>query len=64
MPAPIDRAVTQLRAKAASMAAADRGSKKAPPAKPVRIAKAANSGGGFAFAMDDATDERDAEFIR
>ncbi|WP_298107803.1 methyl-accepting chemotaxis protein [Bradyrhizobium sp.] len=64
VPAPIDRAVTQLRAKAASMAAADRGSKKAPPPKPVRIAKAANSGGGFAFAMDDATDERDAEFIR
>ncbi|WP_298256529.1 methyl-accepting chemotaxis protein [Bradyrhizobium sp.] len=61
--APIDRAVSQLKAKAASMAAADRGGKKAPAARPARLAKAAN-GGGFAFAMDDAADERDAEFVR
>ena len=62
--ASMDRAVSQLKAKAASMAAADRGSKKAPVAKPARIAKAANGGGGFAFAMDDGADERDAEFCR
>ncbi|WP_407177434.1 methyl-accepting chemotaxis protein [Bradyrhizobium sp. STM 3562] len=62
-PAPIDRAVSQLRAKAATMAAADRGGKKSVGAKPARAAKVAN-GGGFAFAMDDGTDERDAEFQR
>jgi methyl-accepting chemotaxis protein len=64
--APIDRAVTQLRAKAASMSAADRGAKKsaAPAAKPsARALKVAN-GGGFAFAMDDGGDDRDAEFQR
>jgi methyl-accepting chemotaxis protein len=64
-PAGIDRAVNQLRAKAASMTAAERGAKKPQPAKPVarRAAKAAN-GGGFAFAMDEGGDERDAEFQR
>ena len=61
--APIDRAVGQLKAKAATMAAVDRGGKRPAPAKPARAAKAAN-GGGFAFAMDDAGDERDAEFQR
>jgi methyl-accepting chemotaxis protein len=60
--APIDRAVGQLRAKAASMAAADRGTKK-PTAKPARALKAAG-GGGFAFAMDDGEDDRDADFQR
>ncbi len=60
--APVDRAVGQLRAKAASMAAADRGAKKA-AAPPRRAAKAAGAG-GFAFAMDDGGDERDAEFQR
>src|SRR5262249_43554873 len=49
--APIDKAVSQLRAKAATMASADRGAKK-PATKPARAAKAAN-GGGFAFAMDE-----------
>jgi methyl-accepting chemotaxis protein len=61
--APIDRAVGQLKAKAATMAAVDRGSKRPVPAKPARAAKAAN-GGGFAFAMDDGSDERDADFQR
>jgi methyl-accepting chemotaxis protein len=60
--APIDRAVTQLKAKAASMASADRGGKKPPAAKPARAAKAAN--GGFAFDMDESEDDRDAEFQR
>ncbi|MCP3405895.1 methyl-accepting chemotaxis protein [Bradyrhizobium sp. CCGB01] len=63
-PAPIDRAVTQLRAKAAHMAAADRGAKKSAPArKPARAMKVA-SGGGFAFDMHDGEDDRDAEFQR
>jgi methyl-accepting chemotaxis protein len=63
-PAPIDRAVTQLRAKAAHMAAADRGVKKPAPArKPARAMKVAN-GGGFAFDMHDGEDDRDAEFQR
>jgi methyl-accepting chemotaxis protein len=62
-PAPIDRAVNQLKAKAASMASVDRGGKKPVAAKPVRAAKPA-SAGGFAFAMDDAEDERDADFQR
>ena len=61
--APIDRAVGQLRAKAAHMAAADRGSRK-PAAKPARALKAAGGGGGFAFNMVDAEDDRDAEFQR
>ncbi|WP_315701790.1 MULTISPECIES: methyl-accepting chemotaxis protein [unclassified Bradyrhizobium] len=61
--APIDHAVGQLRAKAATMAAADRGPKKAPSAAPRRAAKAAG-GGGFAFTLDDGGDERDADFHR
>ena len=63
-PAPIDRAVTQLRAKAAHMAAADRGTKKPTPVrKPARAMKVAN-GGGFAFDMHDGEDDRDADFQR
>jgi methyl-accepting chemotaxis protein len=66
-PARIDRAVGQLKAKAASMAAVEqRGAKKPPvvkPAVPRRATRVAN-GGGFAFAMDDGGDERDAEFQR
>ncbi|MCK1651914.1 methyl-accepting chemotaxis protein [Bradyrhizobium sp. 149] len=62
-PAPIDRAVTQLRTKAAHMAAADRGKKKPVPARqPARATKVA--GGGFAFDMHDGEDDRDAEFQR
>jgi methyl-accepting chemotaxis protein len=59
---PIDRAVGQLRAKAASMAAADRNTRK-PAAKPARALKAA-AGGGFAFAMEAGEDDRDADFQR
>ena len=59
---PVDRAVSQLRAKAVSMAAADRFVKK-PTARPARVQKVA-VGGGFAFDMDGTEDERDAEFQR
>ncbi|WP_375161733.1 methyl-accepting chemotaxis protein [Bradyrhizobium sp. RDT46] len=61
-PAPIDRAVSQLRAKAATMAAVERPAKKAVPARPARAAKVA--GGGFAFDMNDGRDDRDADFQR
>jgi methyl-accepting chemotaxis protein len=61
-PAPIDRAVSQLRAKAAHMAAAERPAKKV-QAKPARAMKAAG-GGGFAFELNDREDDRDAEFQR
>jgi methyl-accepting chemotaxis protein len=63
--APLDRAVSQLKGKAESMKTAERGARKAPPAKPVarRPVKAAG-GGGFAFAMDQDGDERDADFQR
>lgn len=61
--APLDKAVTQLRAKAAHMAAVDRGPKKQPAAKPQRQLKAAG-GGGFAFALGDGEDDRDADFQR
>ena len=62
--APIDRAVNQLRTKAAHMAAADRGAKKPAPARqPSRALKVAG-GGGFAFDMHDGEDDRDAEFQR
>ena len=60
--APIDRAVTQLRAKAATMAAVERPAKK-PQARPARAVKAAG-GGGFAFDMNDGEDDRDADFQR
>ncbi|UPK25735.1 methyl-accepting chemotaxis protein [Bradyrhizobium sp. 195] len=63
-PAPIDRAVGQLRAKAAHMAAVDRGPKTPTPVrKPARAMKVAG-GGGFAFDMHDGEDDRDAEFQR
>jgi methyl-accepting chemotaxis protein len=62
--APIDRAVDQLRAKAAHMAAAERPAKK-PQARPARVVKAAVAGGGgFAFDMKDGEDDRDADFQR
>jgi len=60
--APIDRAVSQLRAKAAHMAAAERPVKKA-QARPARAMKAAG-GGGFAFELNDHEDDRDADFQR
>jgi methyl-accepting chemotaxis protein len=61
--APVDRAVSQLRSKAATMQAVDRGAKK-PAVKPARAARAANGSGGFTFAMDDSEDDRDADFQR
>ncbi|WP_420134967.1 methyl-accepting chemotaxis protein [Rhodopseudomonas sp.] len=62
--APLDKAVSQLRSKAAHMAAVDRGpAKKLVAAKPQRQLKAAG-GGGFAFALDDGEDDRDADFQR
>ena len=60
-PREIDRVVGQLRAKAAKMAAADVGARK-PTARPARALKV--GGGGFAFDMDQADDDRDAEFQR
>jgi methyl-accepting chemotaxis protein len=66
--APMDHAVKQLKAKAASMAAADHAGRKPAAAKPAprRGLKVANGsgGGGFAFAMDDGGDDRDADFQR
>ncbi|MDN3278498.1 methyl-accepting chemotaxis protein [Frankia sp. RB7] len=61
-PAPIDRAVNQLRTKAAHMAAVERPAKKQ-QAKPARAMKAAG-GGGFAFDMNGGEDDRDADFQR
>jgi methyl-accepting chemotaxis protein len=61
---PIDKAVNQLRAKAASMSAADRGVRKPAAAKPPGRALKAANGGGFAFAMDESGDDRDADFQR
>ncbi|MEH2511192.1 methyl-accepting chemotaxis protein [Nitrobacteraceae bacterium AZCC 1564] len=59
--ASINKAVSQLRGKAASMAAVV----KKPSAKPARAAKVASGGGGgFAFAMGDGEDDRDADFQR
>jgi methyl-accepting chemotaxis protein len=63
-PAAIDKAVAQLRSKANTMSAMDRGGKKpVAPARPARALKVA-SGGGFALEMDDGTDVHDAEFQR
>ena len=62
---PVDQAVSQLRAKAASMSAADRGARKpAAAARPPARARKVANGGGFAFAMDDGGDDRDADFQR
>ncbi|MBB4365063.1 methyl-accepting chemotaxis protein [Bradyrhizobium sp. CIR18] len=61
--APIDQAVSQLRAKAATMAAAERPAKKVVQARPARAVKVAG-GGGFAFDMHDGEDDRDADFQR
>lgn len=62
--APLDRAVHQLKAQAATMAAVDRNGKKPAAAKqPVRAAKSV-AAGGFNFAMEDGQDERDADFQR
>ncbi len=65
MAAPLDRAVGQLKAKAASMKATTKtvehgAHKTAAARRPVKAA----GGGGFAFAMDDGGDARDADFQR
>jgi methyl-accepting chemotaxis protein len=56
---PIEKAVAQLRSKAAQMSGPNRGKKQASSARSLKVA----SGGGFALEMD-AADERDAEFHR
>jgi methyl-accepting chemotaxis protein len=61
--APIDVAVSQLRSKAATMSAAERGARKPAPAKAGRPLKVAN-GGGFAFEMNGRDDDYDADFQR
>jgi len=62
--ATIDKAVAQLRSKAASMSGAPRNAKRPMLAKPARTLKAAGGSGGFALEMNDAGDERDADFHR
>jgi len=58
----IDRAVAQLRSKAANMSGAPRGNRRPAIAKPARALKVAGGPGGFALEMNDAGDERDADF--
>jgi methyl-accepting chemotaxis protein len=56
----LDKAVAELRSKAAAMSGASRSRKLARPARAQKVA----SGGGFALEMNDVEDERDAEFKR
>jgi methyl-accepting chemotaxis protein len=56
-PAQVDRAVGQLRSKAAAMAAADKGRR--PAARPAARPARAVANGGFAFEMGDADDDGD-----
>jgi methyl-accepting chemotaxis protein len=63
VPVALDKAVAQLRSKAASMSATPRGGKRSTSARPARALKVAG-GGGFALEMSDAADERDADFHR
>jgi methyl-accepting chemotaxis protein len=58
-----DKAVGQLRAKAAAMSAAEHGARK-PATAASRPLKVAGGGGGFAFSMEDGGDDHDAEFQR
>jgi methyl-accepting chemotaxis protein len=60
----IDKAVAQLRSKAATMSAPQRGAKKPAVARPARALKVAGGSGGFALEMNDGADERDADFKR
>jgi methyl-accepting chemotaxis protein len=60
----IDKAVVQLRSKAASMSDTHRSARKAPMTKPARALKAAGGAGGFALEMSDGADDRDADFHR
>ena len=61
--ATINKAVAQLRSKAASMSGAQHGAKR-PVSKPARAIKVAGGSGGFALEMNEAIDERDADFHR
>jgi methyl-accepting chemotaxis protein len=61
--ATIDKAVAQLRSKATTMSAAQRGAK-SPAARPGRALKVAGGSGGFALEMNDGADDRDADFHR
>jgi methyl-accepting chemotaxis protein len=61
-PGVIDKAVAQLKSKASTMSAPQRGSAKK-PIRPIRALKVAGAG-GFALEMNDAADDRDAEFKR
>jgi methyl-accepting chemotaxis protein len=61
--APLDGAINQLRSKAASMSAANRGAKKPAAAKVSRPLKV-GGGGGFAFEMNHDGDAHDADFHR
>ncbi|MES2197157.1 MAG: methyl-accepting chemotaxis protein [Pseudomonadota bacterium] len=58
----IDKAVAQLKSKAASMSAAGRSAKRPAAGKPARALKVAGGSGGFALEMNDGADERDADF--
>jgi methyl-accepting chemotaxis protein len=58
-----DKAVAQLRAKAATMAGAPRLSRPT-VTKPARLLKAAGAAGGFALNMNEGQDDRDADFHR
>jgi len=63
--ADLDKAVAQLRAKAAKMSGAARSGKKPVNARPARAQRiAAGGSGGFALEMNDVADERDADFHR
>jgi len=57
-----DKAIAQLRSKATTMHAADRGARR-PAARPAHAVKVA-SGGGFAIEMSDGADDHDADFHR
>ncbi|MBB5046038.1 methyl-accepting chemotaxis protein [Rhodopseudomonas rhenobacensis] len=60
VPIELEKAVAQLRSKAAVMAAPSRPPQPTPrAARPLKVA-----GGGFALEMHDAADDRDAEFQR
>jgi methyl-accepting chemotaxis protein len=56
----LDKAVADLRGKAAAMSGSSRSRKTSRPARMQKVA----SGGGFALEMNDVEDERDAEFKR
>jgi methyl-accepting chemotaxis protein len=62
--ATIDKAVAQLRSKATTMSAAQRGAKSPPAARAVRALKVAGGSGGFSLEMNDGADDRDADFHR